>query len=392
MDLRDLFFVFLGVVAGQIALFFLFRTRLQQVFSLLANKALVQNNQHFVELATATLEKFQTQAQGDLALKQQAIQELVTPLHTALDQHQKQAGELERKREQAYGGLRQYLDNVVETQSHLRQETGNLVKALRSSNIRGQWGEMSLRRVVELAGLVEHCDFVAQPTTDSSDQRLRPDLVIHLPDLRNIVIDAKTPLDSYLQAVETDDEKKKRELMADHSRHLERHVHLLASKDYCSHLEHSPDFVVLYVPLESLFSAALQQNPDLLEKSIQKKVILATPTTLIALLKSVEYSWKQVQLAENAREISALGKELYERLSKLADHFAKLGTSLDRAVQSYNETAGSLERRVFVQARRFKELGVPANKDISEVVWIDKTSRKLQQEELVEELDKARVS
>ena len=401
MDLRDISFLLLGLTAGQVLLFFLFRGRLQRLFGLLAGEALLQNNQNFVELAKTTLEKFQAQAEGDLALKQRAIQDLVSPLKTALERQEKQAGELEQKREQAYGGLRQYLENVAETQNHLRKETGNLVKALRSSSVRGKWGEMNLRRVVEMAGLVEHCDFVSQPSTPGSESRLRPDLIVHLPDQRRLVIDAKTPLDSYLQAVEAEDEGKRAQLLAEHSRQLERHVNLLASKEYWDQVEGSPDFVLLYVPLESLFSAALQNNPGLLEKSIQKKVLLATPTTLIAVLKSVEYSWKQVQLAQNAREISALGKELYDRLSTLAVHFGKLGSSLDRAVEAYNQTAGSLERRVFVQARRFKDLGVPAKNDVPEIFWIDSTTRRLQQEELLaggvdEEVDeiveRARVS
>jgi DNA recombination protein RmuC len=385
MDFTTIIVLVLGMIAAQALLLLLLKNKLRELFNFLANEALVRNNQNFVQMANATLEKFQTQAKGDLALKQQAIQELVNPLKQALEKHEKQAVEMEKKREQAYGGLRQYLEDVVQTQSQLKKETGNLAKSLRASHVRGKWGEMSLRRVVEMAGLVEHCDFKTQQSISGEDALLRPDLIVYLPNQREIVIDAKTPLDSYLQAAETEDEEKRKSLMADHSRHLERHITLLGSKAYWDQLDGSPEFVVLYIPLESLFSEALRHNPDLLEKSTQKKVILATPTTLMALLKAVDYGWKQEKLTHNAEEISTMGKELYNRLFKLAEHFARLGTSLDRAVQSYNETAGSFEQRVFVQARRFKDLGIPAKEDIPEITWIDRNSRQLQRSELVAE-------
>ena len=383
MDFTTIILLVLGIILAQVLLLLLLKNKLRELFHFLANEALVSNNQNFVQMANATLEKFQTQAKGDLALKQQAIQELVNPLKQALEKHEKQAVEMEKKREQAYGGLRQYLEDVVQTQSQLRKETGNLAKSLNASHVRGKWGEMTLRRVVEMAGLVEHCDFKTQQSLPGEDALLRPDLIVYLPSQREIVIDAKTPLDSYLQAVETEEAEKRKSLMTDHSRQLERHITLLGSKAYWDQLDGSPEFVVLYIPLESLFSEALRHNPDLLEKSTQKKVILATPTTLMALLKAVDYGWKQEKLAHNAEEISTMGKELYNRLFKLADHFARLGTSLDRAVQSYNETAGSFEQRVFVQARRFKDLGVPAKEDIPEITWIDRNSRQLQRSELM---------
>ena len=391
MDFTTIIVLVLGIIVAQALLFLLLKNKLRELFGFLANEALVSNNQNFVQMANATLEKFQTQAKGELALKQQAIQELVNPLQQALEKHEKQAIEMEKKREQAYGGLRQYLEDVVQTQSQLRKETGNLSKSLNSSHVRGKWGEMSLKRVVEMSGLVEHCDFKTQPSLPGEDALLRPDVIVYLPSQREIVIDAKTPLDSYLQAVETEEEDKRKSLMTDHSRHLERHINLLGSKAYWDQLDGSPEFVVLYIPLESLFSEALRHNPDLLEKSTQKKVILATPTTLMALLKAVDYGWKQEKLAHNAEEISTMGKELYHRLFKLADHFARLGTSLDRAVQSYNETAGSFEQRVFVQARRFKDLGVPAKENIPEITWIDRNSRQLQRSELVDKPELKKV-
>ena len=392
MDTTLIILLAVGLLVANIAFFFVAKGKLHQQFDALANNALLRNNQNFVELATATLEKFQVEAKGDLALKEQAIQELVHPLKKELEKHEKQVAELERKREQAYGGLRQYLEDVVQTQSQLRQETGNLTKALRASHVRGKWGEMSLKRVVELAGLVEHCDFTTQTSIAGEDSRLRPDLIVHLPGQRKIVIDAKTPLDSYLQAIETEDDEKKDQLLIEHSRQLERHVSQLGSKAYWDALEESPEFVLLYIPLESLFSTALHHNPDLLEKGIRKKVILATPTTLIALLKAVDYGWRQEKLAENSEQISAMGKDLYDRLFKLADHFARLGTTLDRAVQAYNETVGSFERRVVVQAKRFKELGVPAKQDISDVTWIDRTARQLERRDLPERPEKKELS
>ena len=391
MDSAILLFLALALVIGNALFFLVLKSKMRQNFDALANEALLRNNQNFVELAKATLEKFQTEAKGELALKQQAIQELVTPLKQALEKHEKQVVELERKRQHDYGGLRQYLEDVVRTQSQLRRETGNLTKALTASHVRGKWGEMSLRRVVELAGLVEHCDFRTQHSIAGEDSHLRPDLIVDLPNQRKLVVDAKTPLDSYLQAIDTEDDDSRNQLMGEHSRQLERHISLLGSKAYWDQLEGSPEFVVLYIPLESLFSAALQQNPSLLEKGAQRRVILATPTTLIALLKAVEFGWKQEKLAHNSEEISAMGKDLYDRLFKLADHFSRLGSSLDRAVQAYNETAGSFERRVVVQARRFKELGVPAKEEISEVTWIDRTARQLQARELPENAEKEEI-
>lgn len=392
MQTSTIILLLAGLLLVQAGLILLLRNWLRKVFDSLASQALIQNNRAFVDLAKATLEKFQTQAQGELALKQQAIGELVNPLKGTLEKCEQQMGELERKREQAYGGIRQYLESVTASQSELRRETGNLAKALQASHVRGRWGEMSLRRVVELAGLVEHCDFKIQESITTQDSRLRPDLIVYLPDQRRIVIDAKVPLDSYLRAVEATDGQKEEQFMSDHSKQLQRHITSLGSKSYWDHLEGSPEFVILYIPLESLYSAALRRNPELLEESIQKRVVLATPTTLIALLKAVDYGWKQKKLTQNAEEISSLGKELYDRLTKLADHLSRLGLNLDRAVQAYNDTAGSFERRVFVQARRFKDLGIPARNEIDEIDWIERTPRPLQQDEVGAGMEQEEVS
>ncbi len=373
-----------GSISGLVLIFLLLRRN----FKTIAAEALLKNNQAFVDLARASLEKFQSEAKGELALKQQSIQGLVNPLRETLGKYERQLLEMERKREQAYGGIRQYLESAVNAQTELRKETSNLVKALRAPNVRGKWGEMSLRRVVEIAGLLEHCDFEEQETISGEDSRLRPDLTIYLPNNRKIVIDAKVPLDSYLKAIEMENDEEQERLIAEHSRHLHRHISLLGSKSYWDQLQGSPEFVILFIPLESLYSAALHHDPTLLEKGTLKKVILATPTTLIALLKSVDYGWKQEKLAQNAEQIAVIGKEMYDRLFKLAEHLSKLGTNLDRAVQAYNETAGSFEKRVFVQARRFLELGISARESISEIPWIDRSVHKLQENRIVNFLEK----
>lgn len=372
-------FLLIGILVGGAVAFAVLKKRLGDAFRSMATSALIENNKAFVELAKSTLERYQSEAKAELTLKQQSIQELVHPLRHTLEKYEQQILELERKREQAYGGLKQYLDNVATTQLELRRETANLVKALRAPNVRGRWGEMSLRRVVELAGMVEHCDFKDQESIAGEDSRLRPDLIVYLPQERKIVVDAKAPMDSYMAAVEAETEEQCESYMADHSRQLARHISVLGSKAYWDQLDGSPEFVVLFIPLESLYSVALRFSPNLLEEATQKKVILATPTTLIALLKAVDYGWRQEKLTQNAEQISAMGKELYDRLFKVAEHLSRLGSNLDRAVQAYNETVGSFESRVFVQARRFRELGISAKDEIPETLWIDRTARQLTQ-------------
>ena len=370
-----------GFLLGAVVLLVLMRL----VFHNLAAEALSRNNQSFLELAKSSLGGFHSEVKGEIALKEQAIRESIQPLRDTLEKYKAELAELERKRESAYGGLHQYLDNVAQTQVELRKETGNLVAALRSPQVRGRWGEISLKRVVELAGMVEHCDFQLQHTLISESSRLRPDLVVYLPNQRQIAVDAKVPLDAYLSALESEDEEEKERLMIEYSQQLKRHITLLSNKSYSEQLD-GPEFVVLFLPLESLYSAALRHHPELLERGIEKGVFVATPTTLIALLKAVEYGWKEERLKQNAEEIRSLGQDLHNRLFNLADHLSRLGTNLNRAVQTYNETVGSFERRVFVQARRFKELGVPAKKEIPEIPWIDRVPRSVESEVEDEEL------
>ena len=369
-------FLLAGFLLGALFLFILMRL----VFHNLAAEALSRNNQSFLDLAKSSLGGFYSEAKGELALKEQAIRESVQPLQEMLEKYKTQLAEMERKRESAYGGIHQYLKNVAQTQVELRKETGSLVAALRSPQVRGKWGEISLKRVVELAGMVEHCDFRLQQTLIAENSRLRPDLIVYLPNGRQIAVDAKVPLEAYLSALESSDEPEKERLMVDYSQQLKRHITLLSGKSYWEQLEGSPEFVVLFLPLESLYSAALRYNPELLERGIEKRVFVATPTTLIALLKAVEYGWKEKRLNQNAEEIRTLGQDLHNRLFNLADHLSRLGTNLNRAVQTYNETVGSFERRVFVQARRFKELGVPAKEEIPEIAYIDRVPRSLDSE------------
>ncbi len=352
--------------------------KIQTSFKALSADALNNNNSSFLHLAKNTLEKFQTTARSDLDGRQLAIDQLVKPLHESLVKVDNRIGELEKARTGAYARLDEQLQSLLTTQSKLESETGNLVKALRAPTVRGRWGEIQLRRVVELAGMVNYCDFMEQQTASASDSRLRPDLVIKLPTNKNIVVDSKAPLQAYLEALETDNEIEKREHLKTHARHIRTHMQQLSEKRYWDQFEPTPEFVVLFLPGESFFSAALEHDPSLIEFGVDKKVLLATPISLIALLRTVAYGWRQEQLAENAQQISALGKEMYERLLTVTGHVSNLGKGLDRAVDSYNRAVSSLDTRVLVTARKFKELGASGADDLESPEQIDKVTRKLE--------------
>ncbi len=357
--------------------------KLADAFRALSSEALKSNNQAFLDLAKQNLSSFQETAKGELETRRQAVDALVKPIHEALEKLGSQTQAMEKDRVGAYSALTEQVKGLLGAQQDLKGETHRLVTALRRPEVRGRWGEVQLRRVVEMAGMLDRCDFYEQESTDGG--RLRPDMVVRLPGGKTVVLDSKAPVAAFLEAMETDSEEARRKDLERYARHVREHIQSLSAKAYWDQFDATPEFVVLFLPGESFFSAALQHDPDLIEYASAQKVILATPTTLLALLKAVYYGWRQEALAENAREISDLGAELYQRLGKLAEHWASLGKNLGQAVRAYNDATGSLETRVLVTARKFEQLGaIPEAREIPTPVQVEHTPRGLQAIELLQ--------
>lgn len=352
-------------------------TSMKDAFQALSMDALDKSRAAFLDQAQATFGQFRESALKDFAAKETTFAQLVSPIRESLSRFESHVHEIEQKRGEAYVGLSEQFASFKEGQALLRGETERLVTALRAPSVRGRWGEFQLRRVVEMAGMVQHCDFVEQSTIQGEDTRLRPDLIVRLPGGKTVVVDAKVPLSAYLDARDARDENARREFIQQHARQVRKHVGELSDKSYADQLSSSPDFVVMYVPIESAFADAVQADPALLDDAVSGNVIPAGPMTLLSLLKGAAYGWRQERIAESAEQISELGKELYNRISVMASHLSQVGEALGKATLAYNKAVGSMESRVLVQARRFKELGAAVGEDIPEIETVSHAPRQL---------------
>lgn len=350
------------------AAFELANAKLTQAFTEISNQSLRANSDTFLKLAEQNLETRQAKVESNFEKREKAVEELVKPIREALSASHKQISDLEKARSEAYGGIKNQLESMQLSQKSLTQETQNLVKALRRPEVRGQWGEITLRRLVELAGMVEHCDFVEQVHTVGGDDKIfRPDMIVNMPDQRQLVVDVKTPLDAYLAAAEAEDDVQRKLALERHAKNVRTHIRMLASKAYWKQFDESPEFVILFIPGDQFLSAALAEEPDLIEYALSQQIILATPTSFVALLKAVAYGWRQLALADNAKEIRILAEDLYGRLGTFVSHMNRVGRQLASSVENYNKAVGSLERNVLPGARKFTELGVSGKKEIDKL-------------------------
>lgn len=355
------------------------QNQLSQTFSALSNEALKNNNEQFLKLAQENLKQHNIQAQHSLDKKEQNFDSMVKPIREMLEKTEKQLHAIEHDRKEAYGSINKHLESMALSQQSLQSETRNLVNALRRPEVRGQWGEITLKRLVELAGMVEYCDFFEQEHTNTDEGAIRPDMIIRMPGGREIIVDVKTPLDAYLSAIEAPNDEERDDHLRHHARKVRERVRELAKKAYWNQFKNSPDFVVLFIPGDHFLSAALDKDQTLLEDALRDKIILATPTSLVALLRAVAYGWNQQSVAENAESIRELGEELYKRLQTFTGHLEKVGKNLGSSVENYNKAVGSLQRQVLSSARKFPEMGIQSPKKEIELEPVEKVVRELEQ-------------
>jgi len=364
----------------QLALLHDARDSLTQHFAALSQQALKQNSSLFLKLAGQNLKLQQHRASSDLESRQQSIDVMLTPIKEALERTEKQIRHTEEERKTAYGALSQQIETLAQSEVDLRDETHSLIQALKRPDVRGRWGEMTLKRLAELAGMVEFCDFDEQVQTDSGENQLRPDMIVRMPDQRELIIDAKTPLDGYLAALDADSDEEKQAALERHARNLRERMKALSSKTYWAQFKRSPDFVVLFIPGDQFLSAALSLDSQLMDDAMKKHIILATPSSLMALLRAVAFGWRQSVFSENAEKIRDLGEELYRRIATLTEHFQRLGKSLNSSVEYYNKTLGSIERQLLPGARRMTELGIQEKKSPATLTPVEQTTRPPQTE------------
>ena len=353
------------------------RAQLSETFSTLSSQALKNNNEEFLKLAQENLKQYQAQAVNELDKKEKAIEHLLNPIKESLTKTEQQIQSIEKERKESQGALHKHLESMAQSQSVLQDETRKLVTALRRPEVRGQWGEMTLKRLAELAGMVEHCDFFEQEQVRTDEGALRPDMIVRMPDGREIVVDVKTPLDAYISAIEAVDDTERQIQLTRHTKNVKQRINELADKAYWQQFKNAPDFVVLFIPGDQFLTAALDQEPAILENALARQVILATPTSFVALLRAVGYGWRQEQLAENAEHIKTVGEELYGRLQTFTDHLQKLGKSLDSGMKHYNSAVGSFDSRVLPSARKFNEMGISADKKLIKSKQVETAVRQI---------------
>jgi DNA recombination protein RmuC len=368
--------------AEKIAVYESAKAELSKQFAEISQSSLEKNNKLFLDLAQQSFESQKKQASQELNQKHELIDKSVKGIFDTLEKLGEHNHSLESKRVSAYSGLMEQVKMLSESQSKLQRETQNLVGALKAPSQRGRWGEIQLKRVVEMAGMLEYCDFEQQVSVDYEETRLRPDLIVKLPNAKQIIVDSKVALDAYLDASQLEDDDLRKVRLVDHSRQVRKHITQLSAKSYWNQFESTPEFVVMFLPNEPIFSAALEQDPQLIEFGAENRVLIATPVTLIALLRAVAYGWSQERIAQSAQEISKMAQELYGRVGTLAEHFSKLGSNLDRSIRSYNDAVGSMERMVLPQIRKLKDQGIVASNEVPVLEPLDKVSRELQAPEL----------